>query len=205
MTQLKRNQQLLRTDATSPRGVHLNYFCKYTPLGRETNCIPRRGQSACNYATSHNSDRLPLRGSIVPPSLHDDRHRHRLSSMGGDMSFPRILPVRMRRNERTCKSRFVQTTSRYTGAARVGRARCSFSAWGYPANFFVLLYFCARRSVGAVPTFSNVLRRSSARSLPTDRWNLDGNLGCFKPSHTPRFLLASLLHTVISTRVLHVK
>jgi len=177
------NQQLLQVDATSPCGVHLNYFRKYTSLGWKINCIPRRGQSTCNYATSHNSDLFPLRDSIV----------RRPCTIGTDTlsSPPRIFPVlRTRRNERTCKSRFVQTTSRprrTRGApfprGDILRIFCTF----------VLLY-AAQNSVGVVPTFSNVLfvvlRCSSARSSSTDRWNLDWNLSCFKPSHfefSPRF------------------
>lgn len=67
------------------RGVHLNYFRKYTPPVRETNCIPLRDRSACNYATSHNLGLLP-RGSIVSVALYSP-------------SLRRPTPTRCRRSD----------------------------------------------------------------------------------------------------------
>lgn len=98
---LGRNQQLQRADATSPRGAHLNYFRKYTPTGRQIAFL-RRGRSACNYATSHNSDLLPRDSIVRAPSLHN-RYRDTLSSMlEREKAVPsaRIFPV-ARRQTRT--------------------------------------------------------------------------------------------------------
>jgi len=172
------------------------------PLGRETNCIPRRDQSACNYTMSHNSDLLPSRDSIVRRPCMTDT----LSSMKGT-NPSRIFPICTRRNERTCRFRFVQTTSRY----RLRRMRgAPFPRRDILQSFCTYAERRGRRahvlqcSLRRSPEFSDALRRSSARSPLTDRWNLDGNLGCFKSSHYG-FLLASFLRTVISTKVLHVK
>lgn len=151
-----------------PRGVHLNYFRKYTPPGRETNCIPRRGQSACNYATSHNSDLLPPASRLHCPCAVVDGGRDPLGSS----------PFRTRRNERTCKSRFMQTTSRLPARPRVGCTVLLFRVGLYPARYFLYLRTFVRAAalrgrrahvLQCSPMFSDALRRSSTRSPPTDR------------------------------------
>lgn len=202
--QLKRNQQLLQVDATSPRGLHLNYFRKYIPLGRETNCIPRRGQSACNYATSHNSDLPPPRGSIVHRPCTSDT-----AVIDGAQAPPRICLLAKKRVH-VCKSRFVQTTSRYR---RVGRAVLLFRV-GISCELFVRTC-TALHGVGVMPTFSNVLSGvlqgsptlSGALQFALRRQIVEilTEISVVLSPRTPGFLLTSLLHICDIYECVHVK
>ena len=139
---------------------------------RETNCIPRRGQSACNYATSHNSDLLPPRGSIVRRPC-TDRYRHAV--VNGGLVLLESSPfareeTSARANLMSCKRPRVTVG---TGAVRRRMCGAPFPRREYPANFLLR----TRRGVGVVPTFSNVLfavhhtvlLSSSACSPLTDR------------------------------------
>lgn len=116
-------------------------------LGRETNCIPRRSRSECNYMTSHNSVfssclLAPLYLVLAPTRRKDQS------------------PFRTQRREaHTCKSRLRKRSRRTRGNPFLrGDILPSFS--------------CRRRAhilQCSFPELSNVLRCSSTRSTSTDR------------------------------------
>jgi len=129
-----RNARLIKTarDATRAQSAvvesrcsaHLNYSRRYTPRRGDKLHSSSGPIGPCNYATSHNSGQHLSLGSIV-----------------------RVW----------CGFRLIRAETRVSPRANdralAWDARCSFSAWKYPAEFFPR----ARGHVGVVPTFPAML------------------------------------------------
>lgn len=150
---------------------------------RETNCIPRRGRSERNYMTSHNSVSSSRSAARHCPSFHDThncRPKHIDSLTQRHVQISSLLSFKRSDPRRTCGDPFPRRDI-------------------LPTFFYLCMYVCVNKTWASCPhslqcslsppfsralqtVLSSCLLALQTRSPSTDRWELDGSLGCFKRS-----------------------